>query len=225
LSSAYLTRRQGPQSLASSPFPPAGDTLREYLDEIRPNLPTSSYLFANPPRGPNRSLRGRYGLGRCTISSWRPGLRQAWPVGTLLTGGVAATPRSQCRRPRLRSPGLHDEIVQRPRPIATAEAPVAPWVATQVLRRRREIGPYLVEVLPERVRQQVGNGDDREACGPCRRVRYAEPQIDLLGAQVHQSFMRKPVYRNVRRSTRPTCQRRPGCAEVHSMMESASGSL
>ena len=35
------------------------DTLREYLDEIRPNLPTSSYLFANP-RG-NRSLRGRYG--------------------------------------------------------------------------------------------------------------------------------------------------------------------
>ena len=33
--------------------------LREYLDEIRPKLPTSSYLFANP-RG-NRSLRGRYG--------------------------------------------------------------------------------------------------------------------------------------------------------------------
>jgi site-specific recombinase XerD len=35
------------------------DVLREYLDEIRPQLPESSYLFANP-RG-NRSLRGRYG--------------------------------------------------------------------------------------------------------------------------------------------------------------------
>jgi site-specific recombinase XerD len=35
------------------------DALREYLDEIRPRLPASSYLFANP-RG-NRSLRGRYG--------------------------------------------------------------------------------------------------------------------------------------------------------------------
>ena len=35
------------------------DVLREYLDELRPNLPKSAYLFANP-RG-NRSLRGRYG--------------------------------------------------------------------------------------------------------------------------------------------------------------------
>ncbi len=35
------------------------DVLREYLDELRPKLPESSYLFANP-RG-NRSLRGRYG--------------------------------------------------------------------------------------------------------------------------------------------------------------------
>ena len=35
------------------------DVLREYLDEIRPSLPKSPYLFANP-RG-NRSLRGRYG--------------------------------------------------------------------------------------------------------------------------------------------------------------------
>ena len=35
------------------------DVLREYLDEIRPSLPKSAYLFANP-RG-NRSLRGRYG--------------------------------------------------------------------------------------------------------------------------------------------------------------------
>ena len=35
------------------------DVLREYLDEVRPRLPASPYLFANP-RG-NRRLRGRYG--------------------------------------------------------------------------------------------------------------------------------------------------------------------
>ena len=35
------------------------DVRREYLDELRPRLPASPYLFANP-RG-NRSLRGRYG--------------------------------------------------------------------------------------------------------------------------------------------------------------------
>ena len=35
------------------------DVLREYLDKLRPSLPESPYLFANP-RG-NRSLRGRYG--------------------------------------------------------------------------------------------------------------------------------------------------------------------
>ncbi len=35
------------------------DVLREYLNELRPRLPESAYLFANP-KG-NRSLRGRYG--------------------------------------------------------------------------------------------------------------------------------------------------------------------
>ncbi len=35
------------------------DVLREYIDEVRPRLPASTYLFANL-RG-NRSLRGRYG--------------------------------------------------------------------------------------------------------------------------------------------------------------------
>ena len=35
------------------------DVLREYLEALRPKLPASPYLFANP-RG-NRSLRGRYG--------------------------------------------------------------------------------------------------------------------------------------------------------------------
>jgi len=35
------------------------NALREYLDEVRPSLPSSAYLFANP--GGNRRLRGRYG--------------------------------------------------------------------------------------------------------------------------------------------------------------------
>jgi site-specific recombinase XerD len=35
------------------------DVLREYLEALRPKLPESSYLFANPMG--NRSLRGRYG--------------------------------------------------------------------------------------------------------------------------------------------------------------------
>ena len=35
------------------------DVLREYLDELRPSLPKSAYVFANP--NGNRSLRGRYG--------------------------------------------------------------------------------------------------------------------------------------------------------------------
>ena len=42
------------------PIPrPLETVLREYLDEMRPRLPASTYLFANL-RG-NRSLRGRYG--------------------------------------------------------------------------------------------------------------------------------------------------------------------
>ena len=42
------------------PIPHVLETvLREYLDELRPKLPMSSYLFANP-RG-NGNLRGRYG--------------------------------------------------------------------------------------------------------------------------------------------------------------------
>ena len=42
------------------PIPHVLETvLREYLEELRPSLPKSAYLFANP-RG-NRKLRGRYG--------------------------------------------------------------------------------------------------------------------------------------------------------------------
>ena len=42
------------------PIPHAlNEVLREYLDDVRPRLPESPYLFANP-RG-NRKLRGRYG--------------------------------------------------------------------------------------------------------------------------------------------------------------------
>jgi len=58
------------------PFPYLlADALREYLDEIRPKLPASSYLFANP-----RATGGCAvvtGLGRCTIWWQRPGLRRA----------------------------------------------------------------------------------------------------------------------------------------------------
>ena len=47
-------------SLGWSPFRTClADVLREYLEALRPKLPASPYLFANP-RG-NRSLRGRYG--------------------------------------------------------------------------------------------------------------------------------------------------------------------
>ena len=42
------------------PFPHLlADALREYVANVRPSLPGSEYIFANP-RG-NRRLRGRYG--------------------------------------------------------------------------------------------------------------------------------------------------------------------
>ena len=37
------------------------DVLREYVDEMRPTLPASPYLFANPNGERNRKLYGRYG--------------------------------------------------------------------------------------------------------------------------------------------------------------------
>jgi site-specific recombinase XerD len=70
------------------------DVLREYLDALRPSLPKSAYLFANP-RG-NRSLRGRYGPRALHNLVVEAGTSAVWPVGTLLTGGVTATPRASC---------------------------------------------------------------------------------------------------------------------------------
>ena len=67
---------------------------------------------------------------------------------------VSKVPSGHSRR----GPGLYHQIVQRPRPVTTAEAPVAPWVGEQV-RGLGETRPQLFQVLAEHVRQQVGNGD------------------------------------------------------------------
>ena len=53
-------------------------------------------------------------------------------------------------------PGLYDQVVQRPSPVATTEAPVAPEIGEQV-RGRWEPGSHLIYVLTEHVRQQAGN--------------------------------------------------------------------
>ena len=69
------------------------DTLREYLDEIRPNLPTSSYLFANP-RG-NRSLRGRYGQmcirDRAPGAPWASPTARTWQPARSVPGAPGLT--------------------------------------------------------------------------------------------------------------------------------------
>ena len=68
------------------------DALREYVANVRPKLPESPYLFANP-----RATVGSVvatGRVQCTISCWRPEHRRTWAVGTLLTGGVTPTLRT-----------------------------------------------------------------------------------------------------------------------------------
>ena len=70
------------------------DALREYLDEVRPSLP--SPRTCSPTQGATGASAVATDLGRCTTWSWRPGLRRTWPVGTLLTGGVIPTPRASC---------------------------------------------------------------------------------------------------------------------------------
>ena len=50
----------------------------------------------SPTPGATGASAAATGLGRCTISSWRPGPRRAWPVGTFPTGGVTAMPRASC---------------------------------------------------------------------------------------------------------------------------------
>ena len=68
------------------------DALGEYLDEVRPRLPESPYLFANP-KG-NRKLRGRYGPRALHGLVLEAGPRRVWPVDTLLTAGVTAMRRA-----------------------------------------------------------------------------------------------------------------------------------
>jgi hypothetical protein len=53
------------------------DALREYLEELRPKLPESPYLFANP-RG-NRSLRGRRCKYRLVVAMLE------WPISRWTT--------------------------------------------------------------------------------------------------------------------------------------------
>jgi hypothetical protein len=82
------------------------------------------------------------------------------------------------------SPSLYNQIVQRPRPVTTTEAPVAPWVGEQV-QGHREIGPQLIQVLAEHVRQLVGDGRQLAALADERDT----PSVKV-GLQVHQFFHR-----------------------------------
>jgi hypothetical protein len=100
--------------------------------------------------------------------------------GIGVTPPVSKVPTGHGRR----GPGLYHEIVQRPRSVTTAEAPVAPWVGEQV-RGLRELGSYFVEVLAEHVRQQVGNRDDPRLASLADERDPPGLKVDLLGAQVH----------------------------------------
>jgi integrase len=77
------------------PIPrPLETVLREYLDEMRPRLPATTYLFANL-RATGASVVAT-GLGRCTTWSWRPGPRRTCPVGTIPTAGAKPMPLPSC---------------------------------------------------------------------------------------------------------------------------------
>jgi len=52
------------------------DVLREYLDEVRPRLPTFLVPVRQTQKGQPEASAVVTGLGRCTIWSWRPGLRR-----------------------------------------------------------------------------------------------------------------------------------------------------
>ena len=97
--------------------------------------------------------------------------------GVGLTPPVCKVPTGHSRR----SPGLYHQIVQRPRAVATAEAPVAPWVGEQV-RGLGETRPQLFEVLAKHVRQQVGNGDDPRLASLADERDPPSLKVDLLGA-------------------------------------------
>ena len=68
------------------------DVLRDYLDDVRPKLPASPYLFANP-RG-NRKLRGRYGPRALYGLAQEAGTSAGVPVATSPTAGDTAMPRA-----------------------------------------------------------------------------------------------------------------------------------
>ena len=74
------------------------DVLREYLDEIRPKLPVSSYLFANP-RG-NGNLRGRYGARALHNLVLEAGTSAGVASRHHHTAGVTPTPRASCAAAR-----------------------------------------------------------------------------------------------------------------------------
>jgi len=101
--------------------------------------------------------------------------------GVAVTPPVSKVPTGHASR----GPGLYHEIVQRPRPVTTTEAPVAPWVGEQVWGLR-ELGPQLFEVLAERVRQQVRNGDHPRFAALADERDTPSLKVDLLGAQVDQ---------------------------------------
>ena len=80
-------------NLGSSPFPTCWRTC--FASTWMTCGPVSqSPRTCSPTPGATGASAVVTGLGRCTIWWWRPGLRRAWPVGTLLTGGVTATPRA-----------------------------------------------------------------------------------------------------------------------------------
>ncbi len=100
------------------------------------------------------------------------GIGMAPPVGKVPTGHARRDPR------------LHDQIVQRPRPVTTAEAPVAPGVGEQV-RGLWKLGTQLIQVLPKHVCQKVGNGDHPRLSALADERDPPSLKVDLLGAKVH----------------------------------------
>ena len=140
--------------------------------------------------------------------------------GIAVTPPVSKVPTGHARR----GPGLYHQIVQRPRPVTTAEAPVAPGVGEQV-RGLGETRPQLVQVLAEHVRQQVGNGDDPRLSALADERDPPSVKVDLLGAQVDQ-FLHAQAGVAQREKEHPAhLPTKTGLVQVHSMMASASASL
>lgn len=81
------------------PIPhPLAPALREYMDEVRPRLPASPCLFANPAGLAIESSTGASALAQCTTSWIRPEPAQELPGGTVPTAGATRTPRALSAR-------------------------------------------------------------------------------------------------------------------------------